>query len=79
MVFKALNSLAPKYLSDLFKRNSESHLRVLRNTSSDLQLPNKTTKNGQLCFSYKGAKLWNALPLEIKQASSLQIFKQKFK
>ena len=79
MVFKALNSLAPEYLSDLFKRNSESHLRVLRNTSSDLQLPNKTTKNGQLCFSYKGAKLWNALPLEIKQASSLQIFKQKFK
>ena len=52
---------------------------VLRNTNSDLRLPNKTTKNGQICFSYRGTKFWNAPPLEIKQASALQIFEEKLK
>ena len=75
MVFKALNGLAPEYLSKLFIRNSETHLLALRNTSTDLQLPKKRTSNGQKCFSYKGVKSWNCLPLEIKQASSLKVFK----
>ena len=77
MVFKALNGLAPEYLSKLFIRNSETHLLALRNTSTDLQLPKKRTSNGQKCFSYKGVKSWNCLPLEIKQASSLKVFKAK--
>ena len=36
MVFKALNGLAPEYLSGLLMRNSENHLRALRNTSTEL-------------------------------------------
>ena len=36
VVFKALNGLASEYLSDLLIRNSESHLRALRNTNTDL-------------------------------------------
>ena len=79
MVFKALNGLAPEYLSNLFIRNSESHLMALRNTSTDLQLPKKSTTNGQKCFSYRGAKSWNCLPFQIKQASSLKVFKAKLK
>ena len=77
MVFKALNDLALEYLSDLLIRNYNSHLRPLRNTITDLQLPWKAAKNGQRCFSHRGATLWNALPREIKQASSLQAFKVK--
>ena len=79
MVFKALNGLAPEYLSNLFIRDSESHLLDLRNTSTDLQLPKKTATNGQKCFSYRGVKSWNYLPFEIKQASSLKVFKAKLK
>ena len=75
MAFKALNGLAPEYLSKLFIRNSETHLLALRNTSTYLQLPKKRTSNGQKYFSYKGVKSWNCLPLEIKQASSLKVFK----
>ena len=77
MDFKALNGLGPEYLFDVFTGNSGSHLRPLRNTSADLQLPKKTTNDGQRCFSYTGTKLWNALPLKTKQASSLQAFKMK--
>ena len=42
MGLKAFNCLAPEYLSDLFIRNSEGHLRALRNTKTDLQVPKKT-------------------------------------
>ena len=76
MVFKALNGLAPEYLSKLFIRNSETHLLILRNTSTDLQLPKKRASNGQKCFSYEGIKSWNCLSLEIKQASSLKVLKR---
>ena len=77
MVFKALNGLAPEYLSYLFVINSESQLGALRNTNTDLQVHKKTTNNGQKCFSYRCVMSWNALPLGIKQASSLQVFKKK--
>ena len=79
MFFKALNGLAPEYLSDLFIRNSESQLGALRNTNTDLLVPKKKTNKGQKCFSYRGTKSRNALPLEIKQASSLLVFKTKLK
>ena len=75
MVFKSLNDLAPQYLSSLFKRNSQCSTRCLRNTETDLRLPKKTSANGQKCFSFRGAKLWNSLSAESKQASSLNSFK----
>ena len=79
MVFKALNGLAPEYLSDLFIRNPEGHISALRNTNTDLQVPKKKTKNDQKCLSYRGAKSWNALPTEIKQISFLKVVKSKLK
>ena len=76
MVFKSLNGLAPQYLCNLFTKNSECSSRSLRNTETDLRLPMKKTANGQKCFSFRGAKLWNGLSAESKQASSLSLFKQ---
>ena len=76
MVYKSLNGLAPQYMSDLFTRNSACSSRNLRNTKTDLRLPRKTSANGQKCFSYRGAKLWNNLSAEIKQAPSFAVFKQ---
>ena len=73
VVFKDHNGLAPEYLSDLFIRNSESHLRALQNTSTYLEVPMKKTNNGQKSFFYRGVKSWNALPLEVKQTSSLKV------
>ena len=76
MVYKSINGLAPQYMSNLFTRNSTRSSRNLRNTKTDLKLPKKTTANGQKCFSYRGAKLWNSLSAEIKQAPSIAVFKQ---
>ena len=76
VVFKSLNELTPQYLSSLFKRNSQCSSRCLQNTETDLRVPKKTSANGQKCFSFRGAKLWNSLSAESMQASSLNNFKK---
>ena len=77
LVFKSLNNQAPQFICKLFQRNSECSSRDLRNTATDLRLPMSTSLNGQKRFSYLGAKLWNNLAFEIKQAPSLPVFKQR--
>ena len=79
MVFKSLNDLAPQYLCNLFTKNSVCSSRSLRNTDTDLRLPKKSSANGQKCFSFRGAKLWNSLPTESKSASSLGGFKNQYR
>ena len=76
MVFKSLHELAPQYMCNLFTKTSQLTSRNLRNTATDLRLPKKNSKNGQKCFSFRGAKSWNGLSAESKLASSLNSFKQ---
>ena len=76
VVFKSLNGLAPQYLSDLFTKNLQIAPYNLRNTVTDLRLPKKKTMGDQKAFSYRGAKLWNSLSAEPKQAPSLSYFKK---
>ena len=77
LVFKSLNNLAPRYICNLFQRNSGCSSRDLGNTATDLRLPMNTSLNGQKRFSYRGAKFSNALANEVKQAPSLSVFKKK--
>ena len=76
MVVKSLNGLAPQSLCNLFTKSSQCSSYSLRNTETDLRLPLMKTANGQKSFSYRGAKLWNSLSAESKQATSLSCFKQ---
>ena len=50
MVFKALNGLAPEYMFDLLIRDYNRHLRLVRNTSTDLKPFKKTANNGRDAF-----------------------------
>ena len=79
MVFKSLDELVPRYLCNLFTKNWKCSSRNLRNTETDLRLPKKKSANGQKCFSFRGAKLWNSLPAGSKMASSLNSFKNCIK
>ena len=47
MMYKSLNDLAPKYLSDLFVRLSDFHILELRNTKCNLAVPLMRTVSGQ--------------------------------
>lgn len=65
-VFKYLNGLAPLYLSNLLQPYVPS--RSLRSADQSLLTVPKTKR-------IAGPKLWNELPLHVRQANSLPIFK----
>ena len=75
MMHKTLNSLAPKYLEELFKPSHSSSNYHLRKVS--LALPMPRTEFLKKSFKYSGAKLWNNLPDNIKHDKSLAAFKRK--
>ena len=74
-VFKCLNSIAPKYLCDIFIKSIVNATRSLRNTNTDLRLPLRSSANEQKCFSFRGAKCWNSLSTKAKETSSFKAFK----
>ena len=79
MVYKSINDLALTYLTEMFLRLSDRSKRELRNTRSDLadlEIPMRKSANGQKCFSYKGATMWNSLSLESKLSPTLKTSKK---
>ena len=75
MVFKALNDLAPDYLSSMFTERRTSGY-VLRDSTNKLNVPVPRTNYPKRSFSYRGATLWNSLPCNLRQVKSLDLFKQ---
>lgn len=78
-VFKCLHGLAPPYLSDLLHPYAPS--RSLRSADLSLLTVPKTKRKlrGDRAFSVAAPKLWNDLPLYIRQAESLSAFKSSLK
>ena len=75
--YKILNRQAPNYLSDLISLRSSTSSRSLR-SSSKLQLtlgPRTHTSYGDRAFSVTAPNLWNKLPVNIRNANSLNQFK----
>ena len=79
LVFKALHNQAPDYIAELISKYNP--IRSLR--SSDQLLlnvpPVKTKTYGDRCFSVYSSRLWNTLPLRVKQSETLGIFKSQLK
>ncbi|XP_032879310.1 uncharacterized protein LOC116974699, partial [Amblyraja radiata] len=78
-VFKSLNGLAPPYLSELLHLYAPA--RCLRSADQLLlEVPRSKRKlRGDRAFSVAAPALWNTLPLHIRQAPSLSIFKSSLK
>ena len=77
MVYRSFSNEASTYLSSLFKMLSQNTIREFRNTNTDLKLPLLKTSSGQKWFSYKGARLWNNLSADVKNAQT-QINSKRF-
>ena len=77
IMYKSLNDLAPKYLSDLFVRLSDFHILELRNTKRNLAVPLMRTVSGQKASSYRGTKVWNKFNNITKAAPSVYSFKSR--
>ena len=79
LTFQCIYGLAPTYLSDLISIRSNS-LYNLRSTGKlllDHPKGKMLTTLGARSFSAAAPKLWNELPLELRQATSLNSFKSR--
>jgi hypothetical protein len=79
LVYKCLNSMAPSYLQELIRVRQTT--RALRSAHYHMLHVPFTRHCGfaDRAFGVVGPRLWNDLPVELKNASSLGIFKAKLK
>ncbi len=79
ITYKALNGLAPQYLSELLSHYSPPRLLRSQN-SGHLTIP-RTSKSpaGGKSFLYLAPKLWNNLPNNVQEADTLYQLKSRLK
>ena len=75
MVYKSLNGLAPDYLSSRLVDRSSITNYQLRNTEASLAIPLPCTNFMKNSFCYRGAVLWNSLPIGLRQGKTLGEFR----
>ena len=73
LMFKVKNDIAPTYIKHMFRMQ---HTPYDMRDNEKLILPHFNTVNfGKNSIKYYGAKLWNMLPVDIKNSASLNTFK----
>ncbi len=75
MVYKSLNCLAPDYMHSMFVNRDSVSPYSLRNTENKLAVPMPRTNDLKNSFSYRGAVIWNSLPIGLRQANNLINFR----
>ena len=82
LTFKILHGTAPTYLDSLISLKPQSCYN-LRSSCDTLLLMQPSFKSkvtlGDRSFSCAAPKLWNALPFEVRDSKSLDIFKSRLK
>ena len=76
-VYKTVNKLNPSYLNPIFDVKSLPY--ALRDSLKLTQPIKDTTTFGLRSVSYVGSKLWNELPIHIKNAPDIPQFKIRLK
>ena len=79
LTFKALNNMAPSYICDLLVKYKPS--RTLRSSDASLLVvpQSQLATYGDRAFSIAAPRLWNNLPLCLRNCSSLAVFKSELK
>ena len=76
--YKIKNGLSPELFTEIFARKTESHYNP--RWCNDFRIPSiRTVYHGSESISFSGPKIWNILPDEIKQQTSLNSFKKSIK
>ena len=75
-MYKIIHGFAPTVLTEIFSSASvvRPHDYNLRNSDMKLNLPFPKTEYLKKSISFNGVKLWNDLPIEVRNAESLGIF-----
>ena len=76
-VYKYLNDLSPDIMSDIFKLRENTY--NLRNFHIFESQNPRTKTFGLDSVAYRASQLWNIVPEEIRNSTSLTMFKKKIK
>ena len=80
LVYKALHANAPPYLSDLLTPLQVGCYSLRSNEQNLLIVPKTVRKTfGDRAFAKAGPFLWNELPIDIREASTVETFKNRLK
>ena len=81
ITYKAINGMAPKYISDLIIIKAESSYSLRSNSELLLAHPRVRTKTtlGDRAFCAAAPKLWNSLPQSLRKVTSVDSFKVHLK
>ena len=80
LTYRAVNNLAPEYISKLLNPVSGVHNLNLRSSvNGTLYVPKSRTSLYDGSFSCSAPRLWNALSQTVTNASSLSTFKHSLK
>ncbi len=78
ITWKSLNNCSPDYIKELITPYVPS--RHLRSAGyNNLKIPRTFSSYGDRAFSVAAQRLWNALPLEIRETDSITAFKSRLK
>ena len=76
-MFKTLNNLNPRFMNEIFLQRCAPY--NLRNTNTFLLPKVHTVNYGTEAVRSRGQRIWDSLPQEIKNANSVQQFKNQIK
>ena len=75
-MFKSINFTHDCYSLSLLVCNADDHSLNTRN-GNDYVLPLYNRSITQRCILFRAIKLWNGLPIQLKQLGSIGVFKKK--
>ncbi len=79
LMYKVKNRLVPGYLCDMFTNVGDVLDHNTRQSEANLTLPKPKTNNMKNAISYRGAEVWNCLPVSLKLSTSINNFKSNLK
>ena len=80
LMFEAIHGFTPDYLSNLITMRFDIHGYNTRSTqNNDVHIPQIKKEIFENSFLVSGGNLWNQLPGDIKDASSKNSFKSRYK
>ena len=76
-IYKVLKGISPKIMENIFEINEHSH--NLRSGITFKSHNFRTVHYGQQSLSYLAPRIWNQVPNDIKNSTTVTIFKSKIK
>lgn len=77
-MYKYSNNLLPSTFNNMFTANANNHDYETRH-ASDFEYPNTRLEFGNKTIGYQGVKIWNNIPMNLKNSKNINCFKHSYK